>query len=264
MHKRLASNVLFRKNYRFNMINFLLPILFFWNVIVLSNNSNPVSNFDKIADSALYAKAKVLDSLYKYNDSTLQSRYIEILEKTNSQVSLWGNPYGLFIAFLGILFTIAAVFAGFYLYAQTKEFKERVQSAIDSGTAAINKVVEEKSQIILDSDKIIEEQKQMLTEAGEKERIKIKELIKDSQEKKSKAQTELSATTSAVIRNLLASNSNSVWSGGIASVVNHGCSKCNTKFDKTIVYNSSTPSYEFQCPNCKNIDYMAFLRIPND
>lgn len=57
-----------------------------------------------------------LDTLYVHSRDTVfvvpdqaTQHYIDILEKTNSQLSLWWNPYGVFIGALGVLFAIAAI-----------------------------------------------------------------------------------------------------------------------------------------------------------
>ena len=51
------------------------------------------------------------DTIYITNnkiDSTT-IYYQTILEKTNAQLSLWGNPYGLMIGALGVLFTCLTI-----------------------------------------------------------------------------------------------------------------------------------------------------------
>ena len=44
--------------------------------------------------------------------------YINILEKTNQQLNLWYNPYGIAIAILAIFFAILALAAAFIIYRQ--------------------------------------------------------------------------------------------------------------------------------------------------
>ena len=54
------------------------------------------------------------------------------LEKTNQQLGLWTNPYGIMIGVLAVLFTILTIIAAVIIYRQSKDYKERIQKAFDS------------------------------------------------------------------------------------------------------------------------------------
>ncbi len=61
----------------------------------------------------------------------MKSEYIQILEKTNQQLSLWLNPYGVMVGALGVLFAILAVVATVLIWRQSEDHKKTVQKSID-------------------------------------------------------------------------------------------------------------------------------------
>lgn len=56
--------------------------------------------------------------------------YMEILEKTNEQLSISLNPYGIFIAALGLLFTALALMAIYINWKQSRDFKDTLDASI--------------------------------------------------------------------------------------------------------------------------------------
>ncbi len=56
--------------------------------------------------------------------STSTQNYIEILEKTNQQLSLWYNPYGLIIGVLTLLVALLALYFGYILWRQGRDYKD--------------------------------------------------------------------------------------------------------------------------------------------
>src|SRR5690606_36686966 len=84
-----------------------------------------------------------IDSVIIYDvPPELLNTYLEILQNTNSQLSLSHNPLALAIGFLGVLFTIPAIAAGWFIYRQGKEFEERqnffIQNASNEYQALID------------------------------------------------------------------------------------------------------------------------------
>jgi len=109
------------------------------------------------------------------------SDYVQILEKTNQQLSLWWNPYGVFIAILGVLFAVLAIIAAFVIYRQSKEHKELIKSSLYEHQAALDKLITEKNNQLklLESsyDKTIFEYTQKLNSVGEEGKMQISEFI---------------------------------------------------------------------------------------
>lgn len=67
-------------------------------------------------------------------DLALQN-YINILEKTNQQLSLWFNPYAIMVGVLAILFTILTIVAVVIIYRQSREYKDKIEAEkMGSGT----------------------------------------------------------------------------------------------------------------------------------
>lgn len=63
-------------------------------------------------------------------DATTTQLYITLLEKTNQQLSLWSNPYGVLVAVLSFLVAFLAIVAAFILYRQSREYREIYQKAL--------------------------------------------------------------------------------------------------------------------------------------
>src|SRR3989338_4010236 len=55
----------------------------------------------------------------------MMNNYVSILEKTNQQLGMWSNPYGIAIAILSIFIAIIAICVGVALWRHSKEQKER-------------------------------------------------------------------------------------------------------------------------------------------
>lgn len=55
---------------------------------------------------------------------TTTQNYIEILEKTNAQLSLWYNPYGLMIGILTLLVAVLAIYFAYILYRQGRDYQD--------------------------------------------------------------------------------------------------------------------------------------------
>ncbi|EKE06509.1 MAG: hypothetical protein ACD_18C00347G0034 [uncultured bacterium] len=53
------------------------------------------------------------------------SNYADILEKTNQQLNLWTNPYGLMIGLLAIIIAIVAIVVSFLLWKNSSDQKKR-------------------------------------------------------------------------------------------------------------------------------------------
>jgi len=56
--------------------------------------------------------------------STSTQDYINILEKTNQQLSLWYNPYGLMIGILTLLIALLALYFAYILWRQGRDYKD--------------------------------------------------------------------------------------------------------------------------------------------
>lgn len=83
----------------------------------------------------------------------ITTHYIEVLEKTNQQLSLWTNPYGIMIGALAILFTVLVGVSAFIILRQGKEYKQ----AFNDSMLAYQKMLDESlKQVVSESTKSIE------------------------------------------------------------------------------------------------------------
>ncbi len=89
-----------------------------------------------VSDSAAAARAHA------------NSLYVSILEKTNQQLGLWTNPYGLIVATLGVLFAIAAIIVALLLFRQTHEYRTALTDSIAKYESILNTLVQDRLQQI--------------------------------------------------------------------------------------------------------------------
>ena len=102
----------------------------------------PAVDADSLVASSSY------DSLDIERRRSADSAYIEILEKTNSQLSLWLNPYGVMIGALGTLFAVAAIVAGVLLFRQGKEYRDLIETSIRKYEGVLGALVKEKLEAV--------------------------------------------------------------------------------------------------------------------
>ena len=91
------------------------------------------------------------------------NNYASIVEKTNNQLGLWSNPYGLMVGILTLLMAIGAIFITYLLWRNSKDQKEITKQFFIEQKA----LIEEKNKII---EKI--QLKFELTESGCSEKAK--------------------------------------------------------------------------------------------
>jgi hypothetical protein len=64
-------------------------------------------------------------------DPAMVYPYIEILEKTNQQLGLWTNPYGVMVGVLSFLVGLLAIGVAWMIWRQGKEFREQFEKKSD-------------------------------------------------------------------------------------------------------------------------------------
>lgn len=115
--------------------------------------SNPADSIQKrvviLSDSI--ARAIVDSSIRRQTKD-----YIDILERTNNQLSLWWNPYGVMVGVLGVLFSIGAIGGTVILFRQSREHKEVIRASIDEYSELLDKFVTEKTNELLSSKQQLE------------------------------------------------------------------------------------------------------------
>lgn len=59
-------------------------------------------------------------------ETQILNNYISILEKTNQQLNLWSNPYGLMVGVLTLLVALIAMGVAYALWRYSKEQRDRI------------------------------------------------------------------------------------------------------------------------------------------
>jgi hypothetical protein len=111
----------------------------------------------------------------------IAENYQEILEKTNNQLSLWWNPYSVFVTSLGVLFAIFAVITAIVVFRQSKEHKDLIKKSLEDHKIALDKLIIEKNEQFnnyeANLEKSIKEYKEQLATVSKKDKIQIEQFI---------------------------------------------------------------------------------------
>lgn len=83
-------------------------------------------------------RVKELESKAKINES-----FMGILEKTNSQLGMWTNPYGVAVGAMAVLFAALAIGVAVVLYRQSREFKDLVRDELTSRRKQMEDLISE-------------------------------------------------------------------------------------------------------------------------
>lgn len=128
--------------------------------------------------------------------SRAESAYIAMLEKTNAQLSLWWNPYGVMIGALGVLFALGAIVVTFLLFRQSREYRKILDDSmaqhrkeLDDSVAqyreVLNTLLEERlREMQTKNDAAIQTAQQQLLSAGDTEKQRLKTVIADLEKEK--------------------------------------------------------------------------------
>lgn len=204
-----------------------------------------------------------------------QSEYIELLERTNQQISYWYNPYNTMIMLLTALITIGAIVATVLLYRQSKDFREQRDSLFtqlkEKQDQALKEYkqkhsvfwdeLKEKNESIADelkkrAEAYEQEIEKTGSEAGQaKEDLKsLKSELDKSHEEWLKSKNFIEGAASAS-GSMVTVDSSLVY----GSQAVHNCSKCGFGFLISIdpPFTITEKSYP-KCPKCGNIDTRGY------
>ena len=133
--------------------------------------------------------------IQKITDDNIAKNYQQILEKTNTQLSLWWNPYGIFVAMLGVLFALLAIIAVFLIFRQSNEYKTLINKSLDDHKNALDKLITEKNNQLENDktrlDSLIMEYEEKLKTSGTESKKEINEFISKLKEQKEFIDTEI-------------------------------------------------------------------------
>lgn len=168
---------------------FLLFLIF----PLLSQSQDVPKDTSLLLSKQLVKKDTVV--ILQRRDEQIIKDYQQILEKTNEQLSLWSNPYGLFVGMLGVLFAVLAIIAVFVLYRQSKEYKDLINKSLQEHRLALDKLLAERNNQLdiynASIDKSIMEYKEQLKTENEDTQKQIKEFISKLEEQKEYIDTQI-------------------------------------------------------------------------
>jgi len=156
------------------MKKIIISILLILVGISYSQNKDPKINPQKekkIESVSQFEEPQILlTDKFSQNSliDSLNEHYKSILEKTNNQLSLWTNPYGIMVGALAILFTIMAIVATIILYIQNrgfqyeiekirKEFRFQIDTIIKNYKDELNKFNEEKEGLMKEKNSALDD-----------------------------------------------------------------------------------------------------------
>ena len=113
------------------------------------------------------------------------SLYVSLLEKTNQQLGLWTNPYGVAVATLEVLFAIGAIVVALLLFRQTHEHRAVIQESIAKYESILNTLVQDRlQQMQVQLDELITGARKELETASAGQRPNLERRILELEEKR--------------------------------------------------------------------------------
>lgn len=193
-------------------------------------------------------------------DATTTQLYVSLLERTNQQLSLWSNPYGVLVAILSFLVAFLAITAAFILYRQSREYRELYQKALKDYEITLQENLRKiGSDYELKIDQFIDvKTKEIDTFSGDTKK-KAQEIIKELEKEKDSigSRIQFSSVNENQHKALtFASQYNDPFRVGTIDSINRFsvlgrsdyCTKCGT-YNGGIGISMKSPSY---CSNCGN------------
>lgn len=119
------------------------------------------------------------------------NNYVNILEKTNQQLGLWSNPYGIMIGILTFLLTICAIVVSIYIWKNSKEQKDLFKNSILENQKNLEKqaslFIEQKK---VEMDKVIADFEKLKESVTEEKKAELEKTIDEYKKEKEKIYNE--------------------------------------------------------------------------
>jgi len=179
--------------------------------------------------------------------SKLDQQYVEILEKTNQQLGLWTNPYGLMVTVLTFFVTILAVVVAWAIYRQGADYKKKLEEQL---TLLVDTRFEKFESAIT------EQRKKLGMATSEEEKVEILSRIKQLEQAKTEAIAR--AETPYVSPEVSFGSLNSL-TGSFGSPRMHKCTYCKygyipQDFGLSVMVSVIPQKRAYSCPKCGNVD----------
>lgn len=197
------------------------------------------------------------------NEQLMQQNYVAILEKTNQQLGLWSNPYGVIISILTLLIAILAIGVSVYLWwnsrEQRKEREEQTKAFFSGLNELANKNIEEAKKHY---DELISAQEKILASSKANKKELEKELNELKKERANIGTSIGTAVWGGTTNPLtISTSSNSVGASSLWTNGGTVTGPTGPFYAKTTGYgisgtgytgNDSVASLFGLCPKCKN------------
>lgn len=171
------------------------------------------------------------------NSQQLMENYVAILEKTNQQLGMWSNPYGIAIGVLSLFIAIIAIGVAVALWLNSKEQKDRFNQFLSDQEKIIKLKGESIRKYESKLDVLIKEYETQLKSTGEGKKEIEKALNELKREKASIDAYINPGAALGTISGASVSSSNLPWALTVESPRSLICSKCGKAFT---YYNSSS------------------------
>lgn len=190
----------------------------------------------------------------------VDSAYVAILEKTNQQLGLLTNPYGIMVASQSVLFTVVAIVAGVILFRQSRDYKTQIEGFINAYKPIVEGVINRANEQV---DLAISELRAELTNAKDD---KTKQALEERIARLEKTAFTpipdwkgLMSTGSALGLSSLGLQSLSSQSSYLNSQETFKCPKCGHIW--TMPQQGNLVTLSVICPNCKQESVKSAARI---
>jgi len=223
--------------------------------------SQPPARSQAPGRTAVSAETARAQSARDSNLARTERAYREILEKTNAQLGLWTNPYGVMIGALGVLFTVGAIVAGFVIFRQGRDYRDLIAESIAEYQKILNAFIEDKNQQIevwkADAARQVAELRKGLDDATGKQKQEIAAKITELEKLQAalKPQDVPRSTRYVKVSDILGNISPSTFASirrAVLSTTQHKCSRCGTSYDVPV--QGLIASRDVTCPQCRQVD----------
>jgi len=194
----------------------------------------------------------------------VMKNYAEIVERTNQQLSLWTNPYGLMVGLLTLLITFLAIAVSFLLWKHSHDQKVRVEEFFNRQEKNIKEKAEIFDNMLKERDEraqkyeesfnnLIQEYQSKLKNANKENKKEIERLEKTIDELNKNKASLGSYQIPEVIEDMSSICDVYGFGNSIRTINCYGCGKKFQYRDKTdmstasVIFNKNKKVF---CPHC--------------
>lgn len=189
------------------------------------------------------------------SERQIDKHLIEILEKTNQQLNLWSNPYGIMIAALGILFAILAIISAGIIYRQNQDYKNKISALFESYKQALDKMRTDWEVKRLDIENQMEKLKSDATTATNSQKVEIDKKIKELESEKSRINSEIISAGAIFPKPDFSNILHQLWN---LRPTETQCANCGYKFSNSEIKNNRPGALSaIKCPQCGQLVFIT-------